>query len=64
MPLLPRLLYAAVLLGIAGFCSFGFLATFEPLEGNIMPLRIGYGLTVVAALSAAGWTLWPRPRRS
>jgi hypothetical protein len=36
-----RILASVPLLAIAGFCVFGFLASFEP--GNGLPWKVGYG---------------------
>jgi hypothetical protein len=45
----PALTIAAVLLAIAAFCSFGFLATFEPVDGAL-GWRVGYGAAIIACL--------------
>jgi len=58
-----RLLYAVVLLGVAGFAGFGFLATFEPNE-NTLPWRIGYAAVGVGAIIVAIWLLVPRRRKA
>jgi hypothetical protein len=41
-----------LLLAIAAFCAFGFLATFEPSDtpGMFMVFRIGYSVVGVACL--------------
>lgn len=39
-----KFLVAIVSLGVAGFCLFGFLATYEPGVANAMAFRIGYGI--------------------
>jgi hypothetical protein len=39
--MLARILAALVLLAIALFCAFGFLASFEP--GNGLIWKVGYG---------------------
>ena len=46
---LMRVLLALFLLAFTAFCSFGFLATYEPVDGAI-PWRIGYGIAVIASL--------------
>jgi hypothetical protein len=38
----------------AAFCSFCFLATFEP---GSSPLRLPYGMAAVISLVGAGWLL-------
>jgi len=53
MKILRRVIRAICLLTILLFCVFGFLATFEPLEGGKHLLwRIGYGLGGVACIVA------------
>ena len=44
-----RVLLALFLLAFTAFCSFGFLASFEPGDGAIQ-WRIGYGIAVIASL--------------
>ena len=46
---LMRVLLTLFLLAFTAFCSFGFLATFEPVDGAIS-WRIGYGIAVIASL--------------
>ena len=46
---LMRVLLALFLLAFTAFCSFGFLASFEPGDGAIT-WRIGYGIAVIASL--------------
>ncbi len=46
---LMRVLLALLLLAFTAFCSFGFIATYEPVDGAI-PWRIGYGIAVIASL--------------
>jgi hypothetical protein len=54
MSTFKRLGGAALLLAVAGFCGFGFLATFEPLAaGNMLAWRWGYGVTGPTALAVA-----------
>jgi hypothetical protein len=51
-----RIVTVVFLLVVAGFCAFGFLATFEPLEGAApIVLRIVYGVAVVACLAQIAW---------
>ena len=44
-----RVLLALFLLAFTAFCSFGFLATYEPVDGAIA-WRIGYGIAIMASL--------------
>lgn len=44
-----KILLALALLAFAAFCVFGFLATYEPLEGAL-GWRVGYGVGLVACL--------------
>lgn len=55
MPLMIRVVLAVLLLGVVGFCSFGFLATFEPTNDSMVGWRIGYGAVGVASLVGAVW---------
>jgi len=63
----PLLLFVALLLcGLAGFCLFGFLATFEPLDtATVITWRITYG--ILGLLSILGLVLvgriWGRRSR-
>ncbi len=52
------------LLGVAGFCSFGFLHAAELPAAEALPWRIGYGLGAAGSTAAACWLLWQavRPR--
>ena len=41
-----------VLLGLAAFCAFGFVATFEPIERDVqLAWRTAYGVVGLAALA-------------
>jgi len=55
MPTIGRIGVALVLLTIALFTVFGFLATFEP-PGHLA-WRIGYTLGGFLSLSCAAWVL-------
>ena len=46
---LMRVLLALFLLAFTAFCSFGFLATYEPGDGHLT-WRIGYGIAIIASL--------------
>lgn len=61
MSMIVRLPVALVLLAIAVFCVFGFLATLEP-PGSI-GLRVVYAAVGLAALSGAGWLVFARARQ-
>lgn len=52
-------LLAAVLLGVAAFCIFGFLATFEP--PGFMGWRILYVLGGLVSLGGVFWIALRRP---
>ena len=61
---LVRISAALPLLALAGFCVFGFLATFEPMdrEGQVT-LRIGYALVGVGNLLAPIWLIFKKPAK-
>jgi|ETNmetMinimDraft_18_1059904.scaffolds.fasta_scaffold99237_1 hypothetical protein len=46
---LMRVLLSLSLFAFTAFCSFGFLATYEPGDGHLT-WRIGYGVAVIASL--------------
>jgi hypothetical protein len=50
------------LLAVAGFCGYGFLATFEPPPPgtNFIAWRIGYGAIGLGCLASAAWLLCGR----
>jgi hypothetical protein len=48
-----RSVVALVLLAVAAFCGFGFLATFEP--PGFVGLRIGYAVAIVLSLVGGIW---------
>jgi hypothetical protein len=52
MKLLLTIVASLVLLAIAAFCLFGFLATFEPTDKPVMFLafRIGYAVVGIGCL--------------
>ena len=53
-----KLLLTLVCLAVAGFCVFGFMATFEPLEGtSVLAWRIGYGAAGLASLACI-FSVW------
>jgi hypothetical protein len=61
MALCIRILLSLVCVGVLLFCTFGFMATFEPLERSVQTTwRSIYG--VVAVLSVAGLVYLNRRR--
>ena len=44
-----------LLLAVAAFCLFGFLATFEPTDrpGQFLAFRVGYAVVDIACLAGA-----------
>ena len=60
---LARILASILLLAVAGFCVFGFMATFEPLDpGAQLVGRIFYGAVGGACVAATVWILVARSR--
>lgn len=53
MKLLMAILGSLILLAVAAFCLFGFLATFEPTT-NALLFRIGYAVIGVGCMAGAG----------
>lgn len=53
---LSALIGSLVLLAIAAFCVFGFLATFEPTDNTaqFMAFRIGYAVIGLGCVGGAG----------
>ena len=51
---------AIICLAVAGFCLFGFLATFEPGVANAMTFRIGYVAIGIGCLVGTAWPFIPR----
>lgn len=63
MGIAARIVTVVFLLIVAGFCAFGFLATFEPLEGAApILLRVVYGVAVIACLAQIVWLARPKKR--
>lgn len=56
MKLLVAILGSLVLLAVASFCVFGFLATFEPTS-NALAFRIGYTVVGLGCLIGAGFLI-------
>ncbi len=58
-----RIATVVFLLAVAGFCTFGFLATFEPLEGAApILLRVIYGVVIFACLAQIVWLARPKKK--
>lgn len=55
-----RIIYALLLVCVAVFSAFGFMATFEPSDFDVVIWRIGYAAVGVGAIVAAVWLLVPR----
>jgi hypothetical protein len=53
MKLLLAIVGSVLLLCVAAFCVFGFLATFEPTNnpGQFMAFRVGYSVVGVGCLA-------------
>ena len=47
-----RVLLAFMFVAIGAFCSFGFLAAHEPLDGALA-WRIGYGVAIILCIYCA-----------
>ena len=60
MRMLVRAVVALFLLGVAAFCIFGFLATYEP--PGFPGWRLIYGAASLACLAGAGWVLARRAK--
>jgi hypothetical protein len=59
MKQLVLILGSILLLAVAAFCVFGFLATFEPTdnETQFMAFRIGYAVVGVGCLIGIGFLI-------
>ncbi len=59
MRLLVAILGSVFLLAVAGFCVFGFLATFEPTDrtAEFWAFRIGYAVVGIGCLIGTGVSL-------
>lgn len=63
MNFLSRLLWCLPLMVVAGFCVFGFIATFEPMPRIAQwSWRAAYVCAGAGSVFAIGW-LWLKPRR-
>ena len=54
MKLLVAFIGSLLLLAVAAFCVFGFLATFEPTD-NAIVFRVGYTVIGIGCLVGAGF---------
>lgn len=60
MSKLIRITIAVVLVGVAAFCIFGLLASYEPGIGPAVLFRVLYSIVGLASLGMAGWLVWPK----
>lgn len=50
-----------ILLAVLGFCVFGFLATFEPMDATQQLIwRALYGAVGLVCLITIAWAIWPQ----
>ena len=65
MHILGRIIGALALLAVAGFCVFGFMATYEYSDAaKRLPWQIGYGAIGLVCLFGVAMLLRPRRRSS
>lgn len=55
-----RIVVGVLLLLVAGFCVFGFLASFEPGVDPWHLTKTAYGVVGIGCISAAGWFFFRR----
>lgn len=55
-----RIVAGVLLVLIAGFCVFGFLASFEPGADPWHVFKAAYGVVGIGCLFAAGWLFFRR----
>lgn len=55
--MLIKAIITLILLTVAAFCLFGFLATFEPGVKAAMLFRVGYAVAGAGCLIRIGWTI-------
>ena len=55
-----RIVAGVLLLLVAGFCGFGFLASFEPGADASHFFKATYGVVGTGSLVAAGWLFFRR----
>ncbi len=59
MKIFVAIIGSLLLLSVAAFCLFGFLATFEPTDdvAQFMMFRIGYSVTGLGCLVGIGFLI-------
>ena len=59
MKIVLAIIGSLLLLAVAAFCVFGFLATFEPTNnpGQFMAFRIGYSVVGVGGIVGIGFLI-------
>ena len=59
MKLLVTILGSLLLLAVAAFCVFGFLATFEPTDktAQFLAFRVGYTVIGIGCLVGVGFLI-------
>jgi hypothetical protein len=55
-----RIVVSLLLLAVAAFCGFGFLATFEP--PGFVGLRVGYAVGIAISLGGVAWLCFAKRR--
>lgn len=50
---IARVFLSLVALGLAAFCAFGFLASFEPSDSLNWPWHVAYGILGISSLATA-----------
>ena len=65
MKLFVAILGSFLLLAVAAFCGFGFLATFEPTTNTtqFMAFRVGYSVIGVVCLVGVGFLIMNAVRK-
>lgn len=53
-------IFALILVALAAFCLFGFLASFEPGVKSAMMFRFVYAIAGIACLAGVGWIVLRR----
>jgi hypothetical protein len=56
-----RIVVSLLLLAVAAYCGFGFLATFEP--PGFVGWRIGFAVGIVLSLGGVAWLCFAKRRR-
>lgn len=60
MKLLWRVILGGLLLLVAGFCVFGFLASFEAGVDPWHLTKVAYGVIGIGCLVVSGWLIFRR----